>query len=362
MLYAETNYKIYKYSLSIRNIVTKLYIWINQQVTFYNILYFKGTSETTRNNIHYPSYISIHVPSKLKPLNDNQLGYYLAGLIDGDGNFNKQKGYLTIAYDSKDKSAAYWLKSQIGYGSVLNIKNKNAIKYVVSHSNGLLRILELINNKIKTDNKYNQIINYLLVNNTLVKQKFFSKYDKFNKGNIYDFNNHWLAGFIDADGSFQIKIVNRCLRSRDISPDMPGYRLNRDKPEIRLKLQIAQKDIEILNNIKLFLCTCAEQAYNNQNINNINNLKGCYIGKREHINGSISYYLETTSFSKTKEVISYLDKYQIISYKYINYLYFRKAYLIVQNKEHLTEEGINKIKELKDKMKYKKDKDNEYKI
>lgn len=362
-LYAGINYEIYRYyiyiilkklNLMLINIVTKLYIWENQQETF-----FKGSSETTRDNIilkssniynntknkslnkpgdsrdnqHSAGYknISIHVPSKRKPLNDDQLGYYLAGLIDGDGNFSKQKGNLTIAYDLKDKSAAYWLKSQIGYGTVSPIKNKNCIKYVVSHSDGLLRILELINGKLKTHNKYMQVINYLLCNNNLVKNKFYNKYNNFIKGNLNDFNNHWLAGFIDSDGSLQIKIIKP---KSDI----------KYKSEIRLRLQIAQKDKEILNYIKLFICK-------SDDINNIDSLKGCYIGTRIH-NNSITYYLEVTSFNTIKNVIMYLDTYQLISYKYLNFLYFRKAYLIVQNKEHLCLEGINKIKILKEKMKY----------
>lgn len=343
-LYAGKNLYIYKYSiyhLFWRDIVKKLYIKVNQQVTFL------GTSETTRDNIssHFNNNISIHVPTKFKPLNNNQLGYYLAGLIDGDGNFSKSKGYLTIAYDLKDKSAAYWLKDQIGYGTVSKIKNKNSIKYVVSHSKGLLYILELINGKLKTHNKFIQINNYLLNenNNKLVYNIFYNKYTTFTIGNLYDFDNHWLCGFIDSDGSLQIKIIDR----------------NRKLPEIRLKLQITQKDIEILNYIKLWIC-------NSNNINDISTLKGCYIGKRNHNrpisnglrvcqgdqNDIISYYLETTSFSKTKVIINYLDKYQLISYKYLKYIYFRKTYLLIQDKKHLTEEGINKIIEYKNKMKY----------
>jgi hypothetical protein len=33
-------------------------------------------------------------------LNKEQLGYYLAGLLDGDGYFD-HKGYVVIAYDLK---------------------------------------------------------------------------------------------------------------------------------------------------------------------------------------------------------------------------------------------------------------------
>ncbi len=73
-----------------------------------------GTSETTRDESL--KLISKHVPKHLKPLNDNQLGYYLAGLIDGDGHFNNKQ--LVIAFNIKDISLAYYIKSIIGYGNI----------------------------------------------------------------------------------------------------------------------------------------------------------------------------------------------------------------------------------------------------
>jgi hypothetical protein len=42
-------------------------------------------------------------------------------------------------------------------------------------------------------------------------------------------------------------------------------------------------------------------------------------------------------------LIQYLDKYPFICAKQLQYLYWRKAYLLMQNKEHLTSDGIIKI-------------------
>ncbi|CAI5759403.1 unnamed protein product [Candida verbasci] len=168
--------------------------------------------------------------------------------------------------------------------TVSPIPNKKALKYVISHSDGLLRVLVLINGKLKTYSKYYQIINNLFVNNKLVETKFYAKYDQF---------------IMDSNGSLQIKFIER--------------KGNPSKYEVRLKLQIPQKDREILDYIKLFVC-------NTKDINDINNSKGCYIGSCNHKNGNYTYYLETTSFARTKKIILYLDNYQLISYKYINYL------------------------------------------
>lgn len=57
-------------------------------------------------NINYDRPLSVHTLNSEKPLNDFEVGHYLAGLIDGDGHFSKI-GQLVIAYDEKDDSAAY---------------------------------------------------------------------------------------------------------------------------------------------------------------------------------------------------------------------------------------------------------------
>lgn len=148
-----------------------------------------------------------------------------------------------------------------------------------------------------------------------------------------DFNNHWLAGFIDSDGSFQIKIR--------MSSNNPNCSRSK-KPEVRLKLQIAQTQREILDAIRLFLAGPTK--------------KGVYIGERMHKykNGSelTTYYLETTSFSVFKRVANYIDHYPLISHKRLKYMWIRKAYLIVQSKDHIKPEGLKKIQEFKEKMKY----------
>lgn len=333
LLYAKKTSLVYKYLLiNIINNVKTLYIWVYLQKINNNLLLllFKFSEIIRNNNINFILFkqeISIKISNYYKPLNDEQLGYYLAGLIDGDGHFDNQKGNLIIAYAYNDLKSALWLKSQLGYGTVSKIKNKNAYKLVISHSMGIFYVLKLINNKLRTLSKYNQIVNHVLINNQKVKSLFYSEFKEFKINKSLDFCNHWLSGFIDSDGSFQIKIINRKTKN---------------KPEIRLKLQISQKNIEILNDIKYFLSNI-----HNPELLSFDNLIGCYIGKRNDI---VSYYLETTSFNINKNVILYLDNFPLISSKYINYLYFRKVYLLIQNKDHLTLKGINEIIDIKSKI------------
>jgi hypothetical protein len=49
-------------------------------------------------------------------------------------------------------------------------------------------------------------------------------------------------------------------------------------------------------------------------------------------------------------VIKYFDRYFLQSTKHINFLKWRKAYILIQNKKHLTEPGLEKICKLKNTM------------
>ena len=62
------------------------------------------------------------------------------------------------------------------------------------------------------------------------------------------------------------------------------------------------------------------------------------------------YFYGSTSFGSAKNVINYFDKYHLLSSKHVNYLKWRKAYLIIQNKDHFTENGQDKLIKLKNTM------------
>ncbi len=243
---------------------------------------------------------SIHVPKHLKPKHNIDFGHYLAGLIDGDGNFSKAL-QLVLAFNELDASLAYFIKSYLGYGNIYKVKNKKAIILVVSNRSGLLKILNLINGKIRSKNKLNQI------NNNILVDPYFKSFIDFSLNSEINLNNYWLSGFSDADASFQIKLINR-----------------KNRTEVRLNFQIDQKKDDLLILIKNFV--------------------GGNIGYRK---SQDSYYFGSTSFGSAKKVINYFDRFHLLSSKYVNYLKWRKAYIIIHNKDHLTEKGLNKLIKLK---------------
>jgi len=114
--------------------------------------------------------ISVHVPTHLKPANYDQFGHYLAGLIDGDGHFSKQQ-QLVIVFNSLDVSLAYYIKKQIGFGNICKVKNKKAFLLIIGSKKGLEKVINLINGKIRTKNKLDQICNNILKHKHFVELK-----------------------------------------------------------------------------------------------------------------------------------------------------------------------------------------------
>jgi LAGLIDADG endonuclease len=262
-----------------------------------------GTSETLRNGTiinlkNNIKPISIHVPKYLRPINDEEFGYYLAGLIDGSGSFSKTQE-LIIMFHIKNISLAYYIKKKIGYGTVK--KDKNTLLFTVGKK-GIEKVITLINDKIRTINMYNEIKKFMFYNNLS------SEIINLNINSNKNFENHWLAGFTDAIGNFQI----------DFSIE---------KFENILNYQIDHKENSLLHLISEFLG-----------------------GNIKYLKSQDIYNYNSTFFGSAKNVINYFSKYQLLSTKHVNYIKWRKAYILIQNKDYLTISGLKKINKLKNSM------------
>lgn len=126
--------------------------------------------------------------------NDKELSFnqWLAGLIDGDGYFIlTKKGYNSceITMDARDKKVLYEIKHKYG-GSVKQVSNANAYKFKLRHRRGLISLVNDVNGLIRNP------IRLLQMNKICVKFNIELKY-----ANPLTFNNGWLSGFIDSDGS-----------------------------------------------------------------------------------------------------------------------------------------------------------------
>ena len=124
------------------------------------------------------------------------------------------------------------------------------------------------------------------------------------------FNIAYIKYYYYADASFQIEVPNHS-----------------SKAVVGLNFQIDQKDKDVLLLIK--------------------DVFGGNLGYRE---SQDSYYYCSTSFGSAKKIINYFDTFHLQSTKHINYLKWRKVYIMVQEKQHLTGTGIDNIINLKNSM------------
>jgi len=248
-----------------------------------------GTSEPT----HLKG-ISEHVPTHRKP-SDKEFGYYLAGLIEGEGSF--QGNQLIISFHELDAPLAYYIKKQIGYGSVSKIQGKRAYKLVISKKAGVLKVIRLIDGKLRGWSKIEQ-----------VKRNWDIELTPANPESCL-LNDSWLAGFSDAGccAFFQVKAIER---SQGTTTTAVGLRTRRPaaglRVEIRLNFKVEQKIKDLLTLIQATF--------------------GGDLGYRKATN---TYYYGSTSFTNARKIIRYFDHYHLLSSKHINYLKWRKVYLLI---------------------------------
>lgn len=163
---------------------------------------------------------------------DNNFKYWLIGFTEGDGSFiinnswakpgdpqrdcaGHYNKYLEfkITQSNKDISILYYIKNNLGFGSVsLQDKKNNTYQYRVRDREGLLKIINIFNGNIIL-NKYNNKF-----------KLFIDRYNEVYKTNIIfiennnkvSLDNAWLSGFTDAEGTFTCNFINDKISIRYI--------------------------------------------------------------------------------------------------------------------------------------------------
>lgn len=244
-------------------------------------------------------HISEHVGKHKSNLTDVEFGYFLTGLIEGKGNFAKNELYVDLS--PKDTSLVYWIKKRIGFGTVVKIKDKKAVRYICKHGKGLSVILSLINGKLVSNFKYDQ----------LIKHNYGGDFgiEIIPPCNKLSLDNYWLAGFTQADGCFHICIVKSKTHKT-------GY-------NVRLEYSLKQNDdlpLKLLYDL----------------------LKK---GNLSHYATGIWCY-KSTGYMTAAVLIDYFDKFHVFAGKYVDYLKFRKVYIRITEGKHLCTEGVKKIRSI----------------
>ena len=271
-----------------------------------------------------------------KNISEDQLGYYLAGLLEGDGYIsipalgNTSLNRILnprIVFTSHINNIQLYAYIQSKLGGIGRFQyNNNSIRYIIGDIKGIELIINLIHNKLRTPKNltFNKLIKFI---NEKYNLSF--KESILDKSNLL--GNSWFTGFVEADGNFYIKITEfkpkSDTRIRSISENISlRFKLDQrlyDKPTCLTMLPIME---EIA---KCFLCNLSEYK----------TLKSGQV-----------LSISVTSISKLKIIIEYFNIYNLLGIKYDDFLDWNKVYQMFVNKEHLTLEGKQKIKIIKSNM------------
>ena len=272
--------------------------------------------------------ISEHVPTHLKPISEDQFGFYLAGLIEGDGTFavhdknstvQKYRPAIIIVFKIADLPLAEYLQNLTNCGSVYKKTNRGYVLWQIQDIVGVYSIVNIINGYMRTPKIYalHRLIDWLNL-------RFDFNITKKNK-DISDINsNSWLAGFIDADGHFSVRITEQASPTK--------------YPKIECKFEFSQRQKDHLGNSnELFLNIIAK--FLNVSLKNF----------RENTSHP-QYRLRTTNLESNLTLISYLNEFPLFGSKFSDYKNWEKILKLFNPRFKYSQENINNVLSLKSEM------------
>uniref|UniRef100_UPI00300388F7 LAGLIDADG endonuclease n=1 Tax=Cubamyces menziesii TaxID=2136021 RepID=UPI00300388F7 len=258
-----------------------------------------------------------------KNSNFNNLGSYLAGLIEGDGyifvpntnRYPKDKlNYpcINIVFNLRDFPLGQLIQKELGTGSLSRMKGVNAYLLQIQSFEGILKFVNLINGKMRTSKiniLYNLIdwLNFKHIDLNIIKKPLDSS--------PID-SNAWLSGFIEAGGYFSISLTKNSIRIR--------FSLTQSS-----KNKFGDSNEPIMNKIADYL----EAKIS--------------INQRKKTPNSIEITVKTQSILSNEILINYLEKYPLWSSKFLNYSdwlvaldLFKKVYKTKNKSDNVLKEII----------------------
>jgi hypothetical protein len=231
--------------------------------------------------------------NKITDPEDLAFRQWLAGLIDGDGYFLLSKnGYNSceITMDARDKKVLYLIQHRYG-GSVKQISNAYAFKYKLRNRAGLIALINDVNGLILNPTRL------LQMNKLCLKFNIELKY-----ANNITFNNGWLAGFIDSDGSvyysessgqvfISISQKNKYLLEPLI--DIYGGRVDISSPKVEAFKYVIYRKAELFNLIDNYF---SKYPLRTEKMKRVNLIKQFYLVRLSKKNDDVVKFNEWVKF------------------------------------------------------------------
>lgn len=234
---------------------------------------------------------------------------WFIGFTEGDGSIITDKnGRLFFVLTQNEESILLHIKSVLGFGNVVYGPNVLSYRYKVYDQESLHKLAYLFNGNLFLDNRMNLLASWINV----LESKYYPISLNSTKflPTLYDY---WLSGFTDAEGCFNVSVY-ACATYTS------GFRMN-------LRYLLDQKNKGALQYIaKLF------------------NSGG--VSLRSKTNGVYRYKID--SFNNTASVVKlrYLKDYPLKTKKFRAFVKWCNIRNMLLRQEHLTQSGLDRIREL----------------
>jgi hypothetical protein len=288
-----------------------------------------NSSHTLRVNLVIPSTRKLHTSVS------NQLGYYLAGLIEGDGSIILRKGEREkispkIVFTFSDREVPMYERLQqiLNTGSINLEKKENGVvgRYSITNADAVISLINLVNGKFRTPKI----------------QALYKAIDNLNKWRSADIiklpldssnldSNAWLAGFIDTDGHFSIKLTGSY-----------GSDENKIRGRVQCVFSANQSELNRVtgeSNVP-FMTKVAEFFQ----VNLLHKVEKASVSRGSA--NTISFFAQ--SDRKHYIITTYLNMFPLMSSKHLNYLAFFKGLSYLGKR--LTKDEILEIRAIKSSM------------
>jgi hypothetical protein len=146
-------------------------------------------------------------------LNEDQFGFYLAGLLEGDGSIslpslgntilNRVLNPRIVFTTHKNNLGLYvYIQSKLGGVGRFQFSGQNTVRYIIGDIKSIQLFINLIHGKLRTSKniRFNDLIKFINAKYSLDIPE-----STLDTSDLSD--NSWLAGFTEADGHFGVKIV-----------------------------------------------------------------------------------------------------------------------------------------------------------
>lgn len=264
--------------------------------------------------------------------------YWFIGFLEGNRSFsvnsNSNKCYLVI--NQKNIKVLTYIRDNLKTGSIK--KYNTYYQWIVTSKKDIYKVLSYLNGYLTTlpgfINNYNKYYKLEVEDPYYVIYKAPIKVE-----NILNEENSWLSGFLDAKGSFNIRIVSFNKKKRELLDLLEEFD-NIDKDNIikkkslnQISSYIVSKQLKKSMSLRIRLRLLIRQKESMETLEKLQRLLGGSIRELNKTPKEFEYCLDSNK--RQKEIINYINKNPLRSLKHIDYLKFKIIYERLNNNEHL---------------------------